>query len=301
MVRHRDDLLPPELLDGLKDLEWVGDLVARGLGSGIHRSPFVGRGEDFERHRPYQQGDDLRHLDWRLMARSDRLYVRRYRETSNLRTTLVVDATPSMAFPEDGSITKLRFAVLLAAALGRLARDVGDLPGLAVTGGQTANFLPPRPGREAWHALLHTLTHLTAGEPGSLAPTLHRVGQRVSAGGRVVILSDFLEEDDGAKVVSEASHLRARGDEVTAIRILSPEELGEGEKEDALYRDPEDPAVEIPGDPARDPAYQDRLTAYYGALSQRMGNAGIHWWEARTTDPLLPLLRRWLRDPGAGS
>ncbi len=295
----RDDLLPPELLDGLKDLEWVGDLVARGLGSGIHRSPFAGRGEDFERHRPYQQGDDLRHLDWRLLARTDRLHVRRYRETSNLRTTLVVDATPSMAFPHDGDVTKLRFATLLAAAFGRLARDAGDLPGLALAG-VTEGFLHPRPGREAWHALLHTLTHLAPGDPASLAPTLHRVGEEVRAGGRVVILSDFLEVDDGASVASEAAHLRARGDAVTAIRILSPEELGEGEGSDALYHDPEDPGVEIPGDPSRDPAYLERLSAYYGALSQRLGRAGVQWWEARTTDPLLPLLRSWLRAPGRG-
>lgn len=300
MARRRADLLPPELLDGLNDLEWVGELVARGLGSGIHPSPFVGRGEDFDRHRPYQQGDDLRHLDWRLLARTDRLYVRRYRETSNLRTTLVVDTTPSMDFPPDEPVSKLRFAAILAAALGRLARDAGDLPGLAQAGNPdpAQQFHPPRPGREAWHGLLHALTRLQAGTPVSLAPTLHQVGERVSAGGRVVIISDFLEEDGGAALLSEAAHLRARGDEVTAIRVLSPEELGQGKARDALYRDPEDPEVAIPGDPTRDPAYQERLRAYYRSLSQGLEQAGVRWWTARTTDPLLPLLRQWLRPPG---
>lgn len=304
MVR-RDELLPPELLDGLGDLEWAGRLVARGLGPGIHRSAMVGLGEDFERHRPYQQGDDLRHLDWRLLARTDRLYVRRYRESTNLRTTLVVDASPSMAFAGIGEgrapLSKLRFAVILAAVLGRLARDTGDLPGLAISGGAgggPAQLLAPRAGRESWHAFLHLLTHLETGKAGPLAPTLSRVGGMSRRGGRVVILSDFLEDDDGEALWTEAGHLRARGDEVTAIRILTPDELGEGERSDGLYVDPERSDLAVPGSPRGDAGYRERLGEYYRRLARHLEGRGVTWWEARTTDPFLPLLRGWMRGEG---
>ena len=311
-MEARDEFLPPELLEGLGDLEWVGKMVARGLGSGIHRSPLVGRGEEFDRHQPYQQGDDLRHLDWRLMARFDRLYVRRFRESTSVPTILVVDASPSMDFPPKtgesasgwaSSLSKLRYAALVAAALGHLAREGGDIPGLAVSGGTEGApqiLLPPRPGKERWRAVLYALDALAPGVPASLAPLIRQVGEAVRAGGRVVILSDFLEEDGGRAVVREAGALRARGDEVFAIRILTPEELGEGRSKDALYQDPEDPSVAVPGSPSGDPGYRERLQAYYGALARSLEDRGVTWWEAGTTDPLLPLIRGWIRGEGSG-
>ena len=301
--------VPAELLEGIEDLEWVGRQVARGLGPGIHRSTRIGFGEDFERHRPYQQGDDLRHLDWRLLARTDRLHVRRYRETTHLRTTFVVDASPSMDFagievePERGRgpLTKLRFAALLVAVLGHLSRDDGDLTGLIVSGGPDGRPLylqPPRHGRESWLALLHALHGLEAGEPAALAPLLTRVGSLPR--GRVVILSDFLEDDDGEGLWTEAGHLRARGDEVTAIRILTPDELGRGSGSDGLFADPEDPDRVVPGRPRGDTGYTQRLEAYYRRVARELEGRGILWWEACTTDPLLPLLRGWIRGEAAG-
>lgn len=296
--KARDELLPPELLDDLADLEWVTRMVARGLGGGIHRSVFVGAGEDFERHRPYQQGDDLRHLDWRLLARTDRTYVRRFRESSNLHAMIVVDASPSMDFRGHSGrgVGKLRYAAILAASLGHLLRGSGDLPGLLVTGGtkgEPKTLLPPRAGSEAWRRLLLALQRAGPGHPAPLGPALEVVGSVLPRGGRVVVLSDFLEDDAGEGLARAAGHLRARGDEVTAIRILTPEELAEEGGEDALYHDPEAPGLELPGSPARDPRYRAALDRYYSALARSLTRHGVVWHEVRTTDPLLPLLRSW--------
>jgi len=300
-LAREEELLPPELLDELGDLEWAARLVVRGLGPGIHRSSLVGRGEDFDRHRPYQQGDDLRHLDWKLLARTDRLHVQRFRESSSLRAVVVVDASPSMDFASsaEAGVTKLRYAALLAAALGHLLRLAGDRPGLMITGGREggpATFLPPRSGRERWHAFLHALSRMGPGQASSLGPMLEEVAEGMPAGGRVVVLSDFLEDDEGEAVVRTLGLLRARGDEVTAIRILTPEELGEGPGEDALYTDPENPERRIPGAPARDEGYRSRLQAYYGRLARSLTERGVDWYEARTTDPLVPVLRSWLQE-----
>jgi len=297
--RSDEELLSAELLDGLSDLEWVARLVARGVGVGVHPSAFVGRGEEFERHRPYQQGDDLRHLDWRLLARTDRLYVRRFRETSNLRAVLALDASASMGFGgRDAGVSKLRYAALVAAALGYLFRRVGDRPGLAVSGGwgdRADAFLPPRAGSEAWRTILHRLTELQAGGRGSLAATLEQVGERVPRGGRLVILSDFLEDDRGREVAEMAGRLRARGDEVVAVRILTPLELGETDAEEALYTDPENPERTRPGTPSRDPGYRHRLHTYYDELRQTLAERGVMWREARTSEGLVPLIRSWVR------
>jgi uncharacterized protein (DUF58 family) len=309
-----EDLLPAELLDRLEDLEWAARLVVRGVGAGIHRSSLLGRGEDFDRHRPYQQGDDVRHLDWKLLARTDRLYVRQFRESSSLRAMLVLDATPSMRFGP-GGVSKLRYAVLLAAAMAHLLRRADDLPGLAVAGaGGGEIFLPPRHGREAFHTLLHTLVGVADGSgpgsrpltdragPGHLLPTtLDRVAHRMPAGGRVVILSDFLDENSG-DLVRTAGLLRARGDEVTAVRILTPEELGEAGGAHALYTDPEAPGVRIPGAPARDPGYRNRLDAHFRHIARALEHRGAEWIEARTDEAPAAMLRRWLRETrGAGA
>jgi uncharacterized protein (DUF58 family) len=295
----RRELLPPELLDGLRDLDWVARMVARGLGAGLHRSPRAGLGEEFERHRPYQQGDDLRHLDWRVMARSDRLQVRRFRETANLGAMLVVDASASMDFAGNGAgagVTKARYAVLLAAALGHLLLQGGDRVGVAVLDASGAGVrVPPGEGRGARGRLLHALESVTPGGRGSLAPLVERAAAQLRGRGRVVVLGDLLEEDGGEVLAAALGRVAGAGHEVEVIRILTPEELGEGAGGEGLYLDPERRDRAVPGSPATDPGYRERLQAYYGGLREALEDTGIRWREARTDDPLLPLLRSWLR------
>jgi uncharacterized protein (DUF58 family) len=295
------DLLPPELLDGLRDLDWIARILARGTSAGIHRSPFSGMGEEFDRHRPYQQGDELRHLDWRLLARSDRMHVRRYRESTNLRALVVLDATPSMDFAAGGGITKLRYGVLLAAALGHLLHRMGDLPGLAVLDGRgSGTTVRPHAGKEARDRFLHALERVAPGPPAPLAPLLERAVDLLPPGGRVIVLSDFLEDDDGEAVARAAGSLRARGDEVRAVRILTPVELGEREGGDALYEDPERPGLRVPAAPGEDPGYRERLDAYYRALARSFEERGVIWHEVSTAEPLLAVLRRWVAGERAG-
>lgn len=300
-----EQLLSPEFLDGLDDLEWAVRMIARGLAHGVHPSALQGRSGEFDRHRAYQQGDDLRHLDWRLLARTDRPYVRRFRETSNLETMFVVDATPSMDFSGEGAgSTKLRYAVLLAAALGHVARGAGDATGLVVTGrsdGEPATLLPARAGRERWRAFLHALQRTGPGAPVSLAGAVELTGDLLPRGGRVVILSDFLDEDDLPALVKATGQLRARSAEVMAVRILTPEELGETGGADALWADPENPERPVPGAPSRDQAYLPRLHAHYETWASRLREHGVSWREARTTDPLIPLVRAWIREGAVGS
>ena len=148
------DFLPPKLLERLGGLDLIARTIVSGFQTGVHRSPHRGAGEDFAKHRDYQQGDDVRYIDWKLYARTDRLHVREFEERSNLQCWLVVDTSASMDFAEAGGVTKSRYAAFLAAALAHLMLRSGDAVGLATSGAGAQLLLPPRSRRGHLHDLL---------------------------------------------------------------------------------------------------------------------------------------------------
>ncbi len=288
------DLLPPDLLERLGGLDLVARTIVRGFISGLHRSPFLGSGEDFSRHRSYQQGDDVRRLDWRLYGRTDRLYVRLFQEDSNLQGYLLIDTSESMGFVGDAPVSKLRYAQFVAAALAHLMLRGGDAAGLASFGEETALHMPPRNRPGHLHDLLLALERLEAHGSGSASAALDEVGGALRRRGRVILLSDCLEEDDGAGLLGAVGRLRARGDEVIVIRIASPLELGEGDSGPARYYDPEAPHQEIDAVPSTDSAFRDRVGAYYDGLRRGLEERGAEYVPLTTATPLVTALGGWL-------
>ena len=140
-------LLSPELVSAIGDLELTARLLVEGLRAGGNRSPFHGFTTEFRQHRPYRAGDDLKYLDWKLYARSDRLYTRQFRETTNLSVMLVLDTSASMAFPESG-VSKFRYGIIVAAALAYLAVEQGHAVGLMTMERGTLTYHPARGGRQ---------------------------------------------------------------------------------------------------------------------------------------------------------
>src|SRR5688572_30940469 len=121
--------LSASVVAAIDDLELAARRVVEGLRAGGHKSPFHGYSADFQQHRPYRAGDDLKYLDWKILARTDRLYSRQFRETTSMSVMIVLDASASMAFPETG-LTKFRYATIVAAALAYLIASKGDAVGL---------------------------------------------------------------------------------------------------------------------------------------------------------------------------
>lgn len=286
--------LPPGLLERVGGLDLVARTVVRGFLSGLHRSPLRGAGEDFARHREYQQGDDLRHLDWKLYGRTDRLYVREYEERSNLEAYLVVDATASMGYAGADGVTKLRYAQYVAAALAHLMLSSGDAVGLAAFGGGARLLLPPRTRRGHLHDLLTQLDRLTPAGNDGPAEVLDRVGEALRRRGRVVLLSDLLEDDDGRALSTVAGRLRARGDETVLLRVLTPEEAGDAALPPAMFFDPERPDAEVPAAPGADDGYRARVAEYYRALGHRLTGRGAEYVPLSTAEPVEAGLVRWL-------
>jgi uncharacterized protein (DUF58 family) len=287
------DFLPPKLLERLGGLELIAKTVVRGYQAGIHRSPLRGAGEDFAKHRDYQQGDDLRYLDWKLYARTDRLYVREFEERSNLQCYVVVDASLSMGYAGQGGITKLRYAAYAAAALSHLMLGAGDAVGLAAFGGGPRLLLPPKSRRGHLHDLLLNLERLAPEGRGGAADALDRVGAAMRRFGRVVLVSDLLDDDDGDALVAAAGRLRARGDEVIALRVLTPEESGDAAPGPGLFFDPEHPGREVPAAPGADAGYVRRVNAYYGALADRLRERGVEYVPLTTAHPVEEALVAW--------
>jgi uncharacterized protein (DUF58 family) len=286
--------LPPGLLEHLGGLELIARTVVRGFQAGIHRSPLRGAGEDFAKHRDYQQGDDVRYLDWKLYARTDRLYVREFEERSNLQAYLVVDASVSMEYAGAGGVPKLRYASYVAAALAHLMIGAGDGVGLAAFGAEPRLLLAPRARKGHLHDLLLNLERLKpSGSAGAVA-VLDRLGTSLRRGGRVVVISDFLEDDGGDALAAAAGRLAARGDEVIALRVLTPEESGDAPPDAGLYFDPERPKREVPATPRLDPGYARRVEAYFGALRDRLRERGVEYVPLSTAEPVEQALVAWI-------
>lgn len=285
--------LPPHLLERLGGLDLVARTVVRGFQAGLHRATRRGAGEDFAKHRDYQQGDDVRYVDWKLYGRTDRLYVREFEERSNLVAYLVVDATASMGYADADGVGKLRYACYVAAALGHLMLAAGDAVGLASAGAEPRLLVAPRARRGQLHAILLALQALEARGSGDPAEALDRAAASLRRRGRVILISDLLADDDGAAMVAAVGRLRARGDEVQVFRVLTPGELGDRPAAPGLFFDPERPGSTVPAVPADDRAYAPRVGAYYASLAASLRGHGAEYAELRTDEPVEAGLLRW--------
>ncbi|MCA0376782.1 MAG: DUF58 domain-containing protein [Gemmatimonadetes bacterium] len=222
------DVLSPAVVTAIDDLELAARVLVEGLRVGGHRSPFHGYGAEFHQHRPYRAGDDLKYLDWKLYARTNRLYTRQFRETTNVAVMLVLDTSASMAFPAedvatmrrgDGPVSKFRYAVVVAAALAYLASEQGNAVGLmTMTDGEMV-YLPARSGRVHLRALLATLDRLRPSGAWQPATVIGRAAELLARRGLLMVLSDFYDDEDGTR--RELRHVVQRGHDVAMLQVVA--------------------------------------------------------------------------------
>jgi uncharacterized protein (DUF58 family) len=214
------DTVQAEVLERLGRVGVAARQAVESMLSGQHRSLHRGLSVEFAGHRPYLPGDDLRHLDWQVWARSDRYDVRVYEEETRLRATLVVDASGSMAYGARGG--KLAWARMLAAALGFIMVRQGDAVGLAVCDTTIRELLPPAATMGHLLTLLGRLEEHRAGGETSLAVVLDDLAERLQRRGLVVLISDCL--DDPQRLLRAWQHLRFRKQDVRVFQVLDPDE-----------------------------------------------------------------------------
>ena len=230
-------LLSSAAVAAIDDLELAARLVVEGVRSGEHRSPFHGFTAEFSQHRPYRAGDDLKHLDWKVLARTNRLYTRQFSETTNLSAMLVVDASGSMNFPATAgdAVSKFDYARLGAAALAYLIIDRGDAAGLMTMSGGRFVYLPARGGRQHLRALLAQLAKLEPAGVWALARALTRAAELLKRRGVLIALSDFYDATDATW--RELRRVARRGHDIALLQVLSRDEVAFPFSADAEFDD----------------------------------------------------------------
>ena len=214
-------VLPANVVTAIDDLELAARLVVEGLRAGSHRSPFHGYSSEFQQHRPYRVGDDLKYLDWKLLARTDRLYTRLFRETTSMSVMLVLDGSASMAFPEDG-VSKWRYAKILAASLAHLVIAQGDAVGLLAMMDDRMTYLPAKGGRPHLRSLFATMDRLRPSGAWSPARGIARGAEMLKRRGVVIVLSDF--EDTEEETHRELRRVASHGHDVAMLQVVAPDE-----------------------------------------------------------------------------
>lgn len=214
--------LSPTVVAAITDLELAARLVVEGLRTGGHKSPFHGYTTEFRQHRPYRAGDDLKYLDWKLFARSDRLYTRQFRETTNLSVMIALDTSASMAFPAEGA-SKFRYGQIVAAALSYLVSEQGHAVGLMTMEGEKLSYVAARGGRQHLRSLLARIDRLSTGGTWDPARVIARGAQLLQRRGVIIVISDFYDDEDASR--REMRHIAQHGHDVAMLQVLSPAEV----------------------------------------------------------------------------
>jgi uncharacterized protein (DUF58 family) len=293
-------LLPEETLAVMRRLEWLARRRMQGTLTGKHTSPDKGVSMEFAEHRPYAPGDDPRTLDWRVMARSDRNVVRQYIEETNLRTTLAVDVSGSMAYTGkqaavlDGKpMSKLAYAKYLAAALAYLFIKQGDAAGLVTFDRKPLEFVRAASRPSQVRRILEVLDRSKAGADTDAAAVLHDVAERIPRRGVVMVISDLF--DDPARIVEALHHFDFRQHELVVFHLMAEEELTFPFSGYQQFRDLEKVSPMLRIDPhAVRAAYLERIGRFVRTLEAACGNLRADYVPVNTKHPLRQTLLRYI-------
>ena len=211
--------IDPAVLAKIGNLEFVARSVVDGVINGSHRSPYFGASVDFAEHRGYVPGDDIRRVDWRVFARTDKYYIKEFEADSNANFSVLLDVSKSMAFGV--RITKLDYAKTLAACLTYLVSKQRDRVGLVTFDEEIVDHVPP----SAKHVdvVLHTLDRVQAKRPGRLGGPVRKLAEHFGRRGIVVLISDFYDEPD--EILDAVSLIRHRGNDVIMFHVLDSAEI----------------------------------------------------------------------------
>ena len=270
----------PAVLARVGNLEFVARSVVDGVINGLHRSPFFGASVDFAEHRGYVPGDDIRRVDWKVFARTDKYFLKEFEADSNANFSVLLDVSKSMAF--GSRLTKLDYAKTLAACLTYLVHTQRDRVGLATFDHAVVDHVPP--SAKHLDVVLHTLDRARADRPGDLGPPLKKLAEHFGRRGIVVVISDFYAEPD---VIFEAvTPIRFRGNDVIMFHVLDPAEVDFPFTDPSAFEDLES-GDQLPVVPdAFGDQYRSMIKAHVAELSSRASAQRMDYMLLQTSMPL---------------
>jgi uncharacterized protein (DUF58 family) len=271
----------PKVLARIGNLELVARSVVDGFINGLHRSPYFGASVDFAEHRGYVPGDDIRRVDWRLYARTDRYYIKEYEADSNSNFAVLLDVSRSMGFGSEG-LTKLDYARMLAACLTYLVHRQRDRVGFVAFDSDIVEFVPP--SAKHMDTTLHVLDRLKPARPGSIREPMNKIAEHFGRRGLLVLVSDLYEEPDA--LLEAIGPLRFRGHDMIVFHVMDRAELDFEYADPSAFEDLES-GEQIPIVPeALAGQYRDLVQAHITGLAERFSANRIDYTLVNTSAPL---------------
>jgi uncharacterized protein (DUF58 family) len=284
--------LDPATLGSIAGLDLVAKTVVDGFVAGLHRSPDFGFSQEFAEYRAYSQGDDLRHVDWNVFARTDKCFLKKYRGETNTQLLILLDTSASMGYGTH-TVSKLDYSRYVAASLCYMANVQRDAAGLIVFDEDVVNYVQPSTRQGQLFRLLHAIEKAEPGTRTDFAKPFAHFQNFLHRRGIVVVLSDFYERPE--TIVKTVEPLRYRGNEVILFHVLDPQEVKPKFREPVLLVDMEDAraALEVSPEYARN-EYRRKIDAHIEALSSAARGAGLEYFLMNTEKPLDEGLREYL-------
>ena len=281
----------PKLLSAISKLELMSRQVVEGIIAGMHKSPYKGFSVEFADHREYVLGDELRYLDWKVYAKTDKYVIKEFEEETELRANFVFDTSNSMLY-KSGEKTKLEIGMLMVASLSHLLLQQGDSVGLTIFDEGIKEFIPPRSGPRHYRWLLEELVKSKPGKDTDIGSAFHELAEKTKKRGLIVIISDLL--DNIEKIIVGLTHFRHKKNDVIVFHILDRHELTFPFEDMTLFKGLE-PAPDVLIEPWQVRAeYLNELEKFVSQLKKACQEKFIDYIQIVTDEPIELSLSRYL-------
>ena len=277
------NFLDPKVLAGLHNLELRARVVVEGFLAGLHKSPHRGFSVEFNDYRHYQRGDDMRHVDWRLYARSGKLYIKQYEDETNVRCMILLDTSASMAYTS-GGMSKLDYGITLASALAYFIARQRDAVGLVTFDDEIREYLPAKTRQLHLMRILRALSRVQAGQQTDVVKPLTDLASSLKKKSMVILISDML--DDEERIINTLTNLRAMGNDIITFHIMDDAELNFPFNEASEFIDMENSESYITSPAAIRKAYLKNINEFLAYCKKQCQTSGIDYCLMNTREPL---------------
>ncbi len=284
--------LQPQAVAQLNNIELKARLVVEGFITGLHRSPYHGFSVEFAEHRQYRDGDSLKHVDWKVLARTDRFYVKQFEEETNLRSMIAVDASASMKFASKGNISKFEYASYLAASLSYLLIKQRDAAGITLYDTKIRYYLPPNSRQSYLNLMLKALDSTVPANETGTAKALDVLAEKIKRRGLVIVISDLFDNIDS--VMNALSHFRHKKHDVIVFQVLDPREIDFDFGKGATFIDMETGEKMITQPYQIQRSYMETMKNFLSEIRKNCRRQNIDYHLIDTSQPFDKALRAYL-------
>lgn len=292
MVHGDKNYFDPKVLAGISNLYLRARWVVEGIMSGVHRSRAKGFSVEFEEHREYSPGDEIRRIDWKALGKFDRYFIKEYEDETNLRAYLLLDASGSMDYTSNG-LSKFDYGCTLTASLAYLILKQQDAAGLVTFSNRIEAFIPPKAKRDYLTQILHALENRGPGGETNVGRILEEIAGQIKRRGLVILVSDLLDEPD--QILKGLRLFRFKGNDVIVLHLLDQAELDLPFDGNTLFEDLEEANLKVVADPRTiRKTYQKVLQEFITGMRNQCHDNAIDYQLISTSTPLDQALASYL-------